>query len=74
MILGMSTKFTLLNDKPPSGCVWSQRRLTKIQATSRPGNAWPESWSGMSKTARKEKQERAIEEPKIDNARRARGI
>ena len=35
---------------------------------------WPQSWSGMSKAARKEKQERAVGKPKIDNARRARGI
>ena len=33
----------------------------KIQATTRPGNVRPESWSDMSTTARKEKQERAIE-------------
>ena len=32
----------------------------------------PESLSGLSITARKEKEERFIEKPKIDNARRAR--
>ena len=74
MILGMSTKFTLLSEKPPKGCVWSRRRLTKIQAIASPGNVRPASWSGMSKADRKEKQERAIEKPNIDNARRARGI
>ena len=50
------------------------RRLTKIQATTRLDNVWPESWSDMPKAARKEMQERAIGKPKIDNARGARGI
>ena len=36
---------------------------------------WPEIWSDMSKAAhKKEKKEWAIEEPKIDNAGRLRGI
>ena len=42
-IIGMSidswkgfTKFTLLKDKPPKGYMWSGRRLTKIQTTTRP--------------------------------------
>ena len=30
------TQFTLLNEKPPDGYMWSGRRLTKRQATSRP--------------------------------------
>ena len=47
----------------------------KNHATSRPDHLWPEIWSGMSKTAqRKEKQEWAIEKPKLDNARKLRGI
>ena len=31
------TKFTLLNQKPPQGYMWSGRRLSKIEATTRPG-------------------------------------
>ena len=32
------TKFTLLNEKLPQGYMWFGRRLTKIQATTRPVN------------------------------------
>ena len=49
--------------------LWSGGRLTKIQATTRPENLWPEVWSKMGKAAqKKEKQERANEEPELDNA------
>ena len=69
------TKFTLVNEKLPQGCMLSGRRLTKIQATTRPDYLWPEIWTGMSKAAKKkEKQEWASEKPKVDNARRSRGI
>ena len=36
------TKFTLLKVKPPMGYVWFRGRLTKIQATTRLENLWPE--------------------------------
>ena len=40
-----------------------------------PDYLWPEIWSSMSKAAqKKEKQERTIEKPKLDNSRRLRGI
>ena len=32
------TQFTLLEEKPPDGCMWSGERLTKRQLTSRPDN------------------------------------
>ena len=49
--------------------IQSRRRLTKIQATSRPEYVWPEVWSNMSKTSQhKEKQHGAEETPKLDNA------
>ena len=52
-----------------------QERRTKIQATARPDSLWPELWSGMSKAAqKKEKQEWAMEKPKLDNARKLRGV
>ena len=48
------TQFTLLNEKPPKGHMWSGR---------------------MSKAAqRKEKQRWAFEKPKLDSARKLRGI
>ena len=53
--------------------VWE--RLTKIQATSRPENVWPEVWTKFGKAAQKrEKPEWANEKPKLDNARWLRGI
>ena len=55
--------------------MWSGRRLTKRQVTSRPDYLWPEIWTDMSKNSKlKEKQNWAIEKPKLDNARRLRGI
>ena len=82
MIIGISkneemclAKFTLLSDKPPEGYLWSRRRLTKRQATSRPDHLWPELWRGMSKNAKlREKHKWAIEKQKLNNARRLRGI
>ena len=69
------TKFTLLKEKLPQGYRWSGVRLTKIQATTRPDYLWPEICIGMSKaTQKKEKQEWAIEETKVANARKLRGI
>ena len=68
------TKCTWLNEKPP-GYMWSGRRFAQIQAATRPDYFWPEIWIGMSEAARKkEMQEWAIEKPKLDNARRLRGI
>ena len=67
--------FTVLNEKPPDGFLWSRERLTKIQATTRPDHLWPEIWSGMSKAAQqKEKLQWAVEEPKLDTARKLEGI
>ena len=50
-------------------------RLTKIQATTRRHHLWPEMWIDMPKAAPKqEKHEWAVDEPKLDNARKVRGI
>ena len=51
-------------------------RLTRKQTTtSRPDNVWPDMWKHMSDAAKsKAKQKWAIEKPKLDNARRLRGI
>ena len=51
------------------------RRLTQIQATSRPDYLWLEVWSNMSKAAqRKVKKHWAIEKPKLRHACQLRGI
>ena len=69
------TQFTLLEEKPPDGYMWSGVRLTKRQATSRPDHLWPELWRGLARNAKlREKHKWAIEKPKLDNARRLRGI
>ena len=46
-----------------------------MQATTTPDELWPEIWSSFFKAAqRKEKQQWAIEKPKLDNARKLRCI
>ena len=43
------TQFSKFDDKPPKGQTWSERRLTRVQATSRPDFLWPDVWSNKSK-------------------------
>ena len=63
------TQFTLLDEKPPNGYVWSGGRLTRKQLTSRPDHLW------MGKNAKlKEKQKWSHEKIHFDNARKLRGI
>ena len=69
------TQFTFLKEKPPTGYMWSRRRLAKIQRTTRPDHVWPEVWTTIGKAAlNREEQEWAREKPKLDNTRRMRGI
>ena len=69
------TQFTLLSEKPPEGCMWSRERLTKRQLSSRPDHLRPELWIKLGRNAKlKEKHKWSNEEPKLDNARRLRGI
>ena len=69
------TQFTLLSEKLPEGYVWSGGRRTKREATSRPHHLWPELWRGLARNAKlREKHKWAIEKPKLDDARRLRGI
>ena len=69
------TQFTQLSEKPPDGYVWSGERLTKRQVTSRPDHLWPELWRGMARNSNlREKQKWSNEKPKLNNARRLRGI
>ena len=65
------TQFTLLEEKPSNGYMWSGVRLTKRQATSRPDHLWPELWTKLERNANlKERQKWAIEKTKLDNARK----
>ena len=69
------TQFTLLVEKPPNGYMWSGERLTRRQVTSRPDHLWPELWMKMGRNAElKEKHKWSNEQPKLDNAKRSRGI
>ena len=69
------TQFTLLEEKPPDGKMWSGWRLTKRQVTSRPDRLRPELWIKLGRNAElKEKQKWSNEKTKLDNARRLRGI
>ena len=69
------TEFTRLAEKPPDGYMWSWRRLTERQVTSRPDHLWPELWTKLGRNAKlKEKQKWSNEKPKLDNARRLRGM
>ena len=45
------TQFTLLEEKPQDGFMWSGRRLTKRRATSRPDHLWPELWTKLGRNA-----------------------
>ena len=69
------TQFTLLEEKPPDGYMWSGERLTRKQQTSRPDHLWPEIWKTMGKNAKlKEKQKWSNEKLHLENARKLRGI
>ena len=69
------THFTLLEEKPPDGYMWSGGRLTRKQLTTRPDHLWPELCQKMGKNAKlKERQKWSHEKPKLDNARRLLGI
>ena len=55
--------------------MWSGRILTKRLVTFRPDHLWPELWIKLGRNAKlKEKQKWSNEKPKLDNARRLRGI
>ena len=38
-------------EKPPTGYMWSRRKLAKIQRTTRPDHVWPEVWTKIGKAA-----------------------
>ena len=55
--------------------MWSGGKLTKRQVTSRQDHLWPEFWTKLGRNAKlKEKHKWSNEKPKLDNARRLRGI
>ena len=63
------TQFTLLEEKLPDGYMWSGRRLTRRQVTSRPDHVWTELWIKLGRNAKlKAKHKWSNEKPKLDNA------
>ena len=69
------TQFTLLEEKPPDGYMWSGVRLTRKQLTSMPDYVWPELWTKLGRNAKlKERQKWSHEKPQLNNARKFRGI
>ena len=55
------TQFTLLEEKPPDGYVWSGARLTRKQLSSRPDHLWPELWKSMGKARQAEGEAKVVE-------------
>ena len=45
------TQFTVLEEKPPDGYMWSGWRLTRRQLTSRPDHLWPVLWEKLGRNA-----------------------
>ena len=75
LLLGHVSLSLLLDEQPPNGYVWSGGRLTRRQLTSSPDYLGPEPWTKMGRHVKlKEKQKWSDEKPKLDNARRLRGI
>ena len=69
------TQFILLEEKPPNGYMWSGRRLTRKQLTSRPEHLWPELCEKKGTNAMlKKKQKWSHEKFHLDNALKLRGI
>ena len=68
------TQFTFLEEEAPDGYMWSGRRLTRKQLTSRPDHLWPELWKSIGKHAKlKEKQKWSDEKIHLENARKCEG-
>ena len=76
LILGQGSHNLLyLDEKAPDGYMWSGRRLTRKQLTSRPDHLWPELWKSMGKHAKlKGKLKWSDEKIHLENARKLRGI
>ena len=61
--------------KPPDGFMWSGRRLTRKQPTSRLDDLWPELWTKLGRNAElKEKQRWSNEKLHLEDARKLQGI
>ena len=70
------TQFILLEEKPPDGYMWSRGETDKKAGnTSRPDHLRPELWIKLGRNAKlRERQKWSLEKPKLDDARKLRGI
>ena len=55
------TQFTLLEEKPPEGYMWSGWKLTRKQLTSRPDHFWPENLENNGKDRQAEGEAKVVE-------------
>ena len=73
--ISMGQEICLIHGQVSLSILWSGRRLTRKQLTSRPYYLRLELWIKFGRTAElQEKQRWSIEKPKLDIARRLRGI
>ena len=71
----VSLNLFYFQEKVPNGYMWSGRRSTRKQLTSRPDHLWPEILKTMGRNAKlKEKQKWSNEKFHLENARKLRGI
>ena len=64
----------LISENLPEGYLWSGERLTRKQLTSRTYHLWPELWIEIGKKCPAEVEAKVHEKPKLDIARKLRGI
>ena len=69
------TQFTLLEEKPPDGYMWSGERLTKRQRNIQARSFMARNLDEIGKKCQAEGEQKwSHEKPKLDNARKLRGI
>ena len=56
----VSLSLLFLEEKPPEGYMWSGRRLTERQVTSRPDHPWPELWEKNGKECQAEGEAKVV--------------
>ena len=54
------TQFTLLEEKPPKGYMWSVGETTRKQLTSRPDHLWPELWTKLGRNAQLKEEAKVV--------------
>ena len=55
------TQFTVLEENRPDGFLWSGRRLTRKQLTSRPDHLWPGLWIKLGRNAKLKERQKMVQ-------------